>query len=113
MDLILRNARIAGGDGLTQADIGIEGGRIAAIEPALAAEGREIDVGGRLVSPGFVESHIHLDKSRILDRCRNDDGADRRAIEQVAGLKKDFTVEDVRARAAATLERCILQGTGA
>ena len=35
-----------------------------------AAEAETIDVDGRLVAPGFVETHIHLDKSCILDRCR-------------------------------------------
>ena len=55
MDLILRNARCVGAEHeLT--DIGIAGGRIAAIEPALAAEGEAIEIGGRLVSPGFVET---------------------------------------------------------
>ena len=58
MDLILKNARRVGAeDQLT--DIGIAGGRIAAIEPGLAAEGETIDVGGRLVSPGFVETRNH------------------------------------------------------
>ena len=52
MDLILRNARRIGAEHeLT--DIGIAGGKIAAIEPGLAAEGETIDLGGRLVSPGF------------------------------------------------------------
>jgi cytosine deaminase len=60
MDLILRNARCIGAEhALT--DIGIADGRIAAIEPGLAANGETIDLGGRLVSPGFVETHIHLD----------------------------------------------------
>ena len=56
MDLILRNALIAGAEREPPVDIGIEGGRIAAIEAGLAAEGREIDLGGRLVSPGFIET---------------------------------------------------------
>ena len=60
MELILKNARKIGAEHeLT--DIGIAGGRIAAVAPGLAAEGEIIDLGGRLVSPGFVETHIHLD----------------------------------------------------
>ena len=66
-DLILRNARIAGADAPLD-DIGIQDGRIAAIEPGLEADGDELDSGGGLVSPGLIETHIHLDKSRILDR---------------------------------------------
>jgi cytosine deaminase len=63
MDLIVRNAAIAGRDGTT-VDIGIAGERIVALEPALAAEGQQLDVGGRFVSSGLVETHIHLDKTR-------------------------------------------------
>jgi len=55
MDLILRNARQIGAEHeLT--DIGIAAGRIAVIAPDLAAEGETIDLGGRLVSPGFVDT---------------------------------------------------------
>ena len=111
MDLILRNARIAGQDSRSLLDIGIEGGRIAAIESGLPAEGQEIDVGGNLVGPGFVETHIHLDKSCILERCRSEEGHLQDAIGQVALAKRDFTPEDVHQRAEQTLQQCILQGT--
>ena len=73
MDLILKSARLVDADRSTT-DIGIENGKIVAIEPALAAQAETIDLGGRLVSSGFVETHIHLDKSRILDRCTSDRG---------------------------------------
>jgi cytosine deaminase len=69
LDLNLRNTRVVGSslDAPLQ-DIGIQDGKIVAIEPGLSAEGEEIDVEGRMVSPGLVETHVHLDKSRILDR---------------------------------------------
>ena len=111
MDLILRNACIAGGESEPPIDIGIEGGRIAALEIDLAAEGEEIDVGGRLVSPGFIETHIHLDKSCLLDRCKSEEGALEEAIRKVAEAKKAFQPEEVRERAVKTLEKSILQGT--
>jgi cytosine deaminase len=110
MDLILRNARSAGAeDHLT--DIGIDGGKIAAIAPGLAAEGETIDLGGRLVSTGFIETHIHLDKSCILDRCKSDRGDLEEAIAEAAKAKLAFTPEDVHARATRTLQKAILQGT--
>jgi cytosine deaminase len=110
MDLILRNARRIGAEHeLT--DIGIAGGHVAAIEPGLAAEGETIDLGGRLVSPGFVETHIHLDKSCILDRCRSERGDLEEAIAEAAKAKAAFTPEDVHSRAVRTLEKAILQGT--
>ena len=111
MDLILRNARLADRDDGSAVDIGIDKGRIAAIEPGLAADGREIDAGGRLVSPGFIETHIHLDKSCLLDRCKSDEGTLEEAIGEVARAKREFQPQDVRERAIRTLEKSILQGT--
>src|SRR6202045_2163460 len=110
MDLILRNARRIGAEHeLT--DIGIMAGKIAAIEPSLAAEGEIIDLGGRLVSPGFIETHIHLDKSCILERCKSERGDLEEAIAEAAKAKAAFTPEDVHSRAVRTLEKAILQGT--
>ena len=110
MDLILRNARVLGAEDRLS-DIGIAGGRIAAIAPGLAAEGETLDLGSRLVSPGMIETHIHLDKSNILGRCRAERGDLEEAIQEVAKAKKAFTAEDVYNRAKRTLERCILNGT--
>src|SRR5262245_27694559 len=110
MDLILRNARVVGNESATT-DIGIDKGRIATIEPKLAAEGETVDLGGRLVTPGFIETHIHLDKSCILGRCKADKGDLEEAIGEVDKQKKLFTAEDVYTRARITLEKAILNGT--
>lgn len=109
MDLILRNARLCHNPA-RPVDIGIVSGKIAAIEPNLAAEAETLDLGGCLVSPGFIETHIHLDKSCILDRCKAERGDLEEAIQEVAKAKKAFTPEDVYARAKKTLEKCILNG---
>ena len=111
MDLILRNALIAGRENDPPVDIGVEGGRIAAIQSGLAAEGETIDLGERLVSSGFIETHIHLDKSCLLDRCTSVEGTLEEAIREVAKAKQNFQAEDVRERAVKTLEKSILQGT--
>ena len=111
MDLILRNAQIAGREGTPPVDIGIEDGRIAAIETGLAAQGEEVDVAGRLVSPGFIETHIHLDKSCLLDRCKSVEGTLEEAISEVAKAKRNFEADEVRERAVRTMEKSILQGT--
>jgi cytosine deaminase len=110
MDLIVRNARIVDHPTAGLRDIGIERGRFAAIEPRLAVEGASYDAGGRLVCGGFVETHIHLDKSCIIDRCEPETGRQPSVVRRVAAVKKDFTVEDVRARARRTLEKCIAHG---
>ena len=113
MELILRNARIAGDPSRGAVDIGIADGRIAAIAPNLAAEGRELQLGGKLVAPGLIETHIHLDKSRIIERCTPEAGRDAQAMQRVAAVKRaaSFTPEDVFARGARTLEQCIAHGT--
>jgi len=110
MDLIIRNARLSTRPADELVDIGIENGRIAAILPALAADGREHDAVGGLVCAGLIETHIHLDKSRIIERCPPEETREISPVESVAPLKKAFTVEDVRLRAARTLEECILNG---
>ena len=111
MDLIIRNARLAGDSSGEPRDIGIAGGRIAAIERNLAADGAVYDAGGRLACPGLIETHIHLDKSRIIDRCAPQERATLSPVFGVTPVKKHMTVEDVHARAAQTLEQCILHGT--
>jgi cytosine/creatinine deaminase len=110
MDLIIRNARLSDRDG-EPLDIGIEDGRIAAIARNLVADARTYDAGGRLACPGLVETHIHLDKSRIIDRCAPQDRRTLSPVKGVTPLKAAMSVEDVRARAAHTLEDCIKHGT--
>jgi cytosine/creatinine deaminase len=111
MDLIVRNARLSSGPGDPLVDIGVEGGRIAAIEPCLAADVQVFEAEGCIVCPGLVETHIHLDKSCIIDRCAPETGRQANAVPRVAAVKPSFTVEDVYARAARTLEKCIKHGT--
>jgi cytosine/creatinine deaminase len=72
----------------------------------------EIDLAGRLISAPLVETHIHLDKSCILERCRAEEGTLAEAISEVTRAKRDFDDTDVYARAQRTLKRCVAQGTG-
>ena len=60
MDLVIRNASLP--DGRRQIDIAIDSGRIAAVGSALPVRAaREIDAGGDLVTPPFVDAHFHMD----------------------------------------------------
>ena len=111
LDLILGNARLANGASVASTvDIGIEDGKIAALASSLDAECERIDVEERLVSSGLIETHIHLDKSRILDRCSPSPDRGRDHMARVGAIKHTFTVEDVYDRARQTLEECILNG---
>jgi cytosine deaminase len=108
LDLTLRNARLADGGG--PVDIGVMGTRIAAIEPQLPPASDDHDLGGRLVTAGLIETHIHLDKACILDRCPA--GADLgAAIAGVSAAKAGFTEEDVAERASRVLRKAIGWGT--
>jgi cytosine deaminase len=111
MDTIVRNARVLQGAELVTRDIGIAEGRIVALASGLHADAPAIDAEGMLVVPGLIETHIHLDKTCILDRCRIEEGTVQEAVRETSAAKRNFTVEDVYARAKRTLERCIMQGT--
>jgi hypothetical protein len=74
LDLILRHARLAS-VGLEQpaVDIGVQHGRIVAIEPHLTAEGPAYDAGGKLVS--VLRAIFTLIRhSRIACRSAQPDG---------------------------------------
>ena len=111
MDLIIRNARLF--DRLSDGplDIGVERGRIIAIERGISSEADVYDAKGYLVCPGLIETHIHLDKSRIIDRCAPQERSQLSPVKGVTPLKKSMSVEDVRTRAERTLEECIKHGT--
>jgi cytosine/creatinine deaminase len=114
MDLIIRHARLSDRSLHQLTDLGIAGGRIVAISPRLPGNPAEVeiyDAEGRLACPGLIESHIHLDKSRIVDRCAPQERTRLSPVKGVAPLKKTMTVEDIRSRAQRTLEHCIKHGT--
>ena len=69
MDLIVRNVSLGDRPLAEPLDIGVADGKIVAIERGLAGAAETYDAGGRLACAGLVETHIHLDKSRIIDRC--------------------------------------------
>lgn len=106
---VIADARLAGRAG--PVDIGVANGRIAEIAPHIAADSPREDAGGCLAFGGFVESHIHLDKAWILDRCPICEGTLSEAIRLTADAKAAFTVEDVYARASRVMEMAIVHGT--
>ena len=110
MDLIIRDARLRHRDGL--ADIGIAGGRIEAIAPCLAGStAEEIDAGGRLTTPSFVEPHIHLDKALTAGRAReNATNLFEESVAIMREVKQAYTVEDVADRATRVLHGLVGHG---
>ncbi|MEV0846637.1 amidohydrolase family protein [Streptomyces sp. NPDC049954] len=109
-DLILRNARPERSS--RTVDIAVTDGLVSALGPALpqtAAE--EIECAGRVVLPGLIESHLHLDKALLDERRPNPDGSLDGAISVTGELKKGFTASDVRTRARTVVERAVTHGT--
>jgi cytosine deaminase len=88
-------------------DIGIRGGTIAAIAPQLDIPAHtELDLQQQLVSPPFVESHIHLDSTLTAGEPRwNQSGTLFEGIDIWRERKQSLTVEDVKQRAIATLKQ--------
>jgi cytosine deaminase len=110
VDLIVRNARLASAPEAAPVDIAVADGKIVAVQPELRVEAPSYDAEGRLTCGGLVETHIHLEKSRIVDRCAPETGRLPMAMERVSAVKHSFTVEDAYRRAAQTLEGCIKFG---
>lgn len=61
-DLVIRGGTIATAADVTRADIGIRNGRITAIGERLSGGEKTMDAGGRLVLPGGIDAHCHLDQ---------------------------------------------------
>jgi cytosine deaminase len=111
LDLVVRNARLSDAADGRLVDIGFEKGRIAAIEPRIEADAPAHDAEGCLCCGGLIETHIHLDKSRIVDRCAPEPSRSQPDhMRRVQAAKATFTVEDIYQRAKATLEGCIKHG---
>lgn len=62
-DLVIRGGTVVDGSGgpMVEADVAVQGGRIAAVGRVPEAGTEEIDARGRLVMPGFVDVHTHYD----------------------------------------------------
>ena len=110
-DLLLQGCRLLDG---TVTDLGCRAGRIPAIgnlsgRPAQ----RLLRCEGRAVTPGLVESHIHLDKALLSERAPSTEGTLAEAIRVTGAVKRAFTVEDIRARARTVLDLAVRHGTTA
>src|SRR5438046_1970954 len=68
-DLLIRNGRVVDGSGLPwfAADVGITGGRVAAVGRLGTAARHTIDAAGKVVCPGFVDAHVHGDLALLAD----------------------------------------------
>lgn len=112
-DLLLRQCRLLQTDRtIAEVDIAIKGGVIVEIAPKITGNAKlELAVQGQLVSPPFVESHIHLDSALTVGEPRwNQSGTLFEGIEIWRERKQNITLEDVKKRAIATLKQQAAQG---
>ncbi|GFK21413.1 amidohydrolase family protein [Tetragenococcus halophilus] len=112
MDLLIKNARIE--DDRPLQDVAIDDGKITQVAEDIQDKAdKEIEADGRVLVPGFVESHVHLDKALISDRRPNKSGTLQEAITVTAELKPTFTKEDVYDRARRVLDMIVAHGVTA
>ncbi|ODT71424.1 MAG: cytosine deaminase [Pelagibacterium sp. SCN 63-23] len=109
-DLKITNANLP--DGRAGIDIGVQNGRIAAIEANLAGEAGEIiDAAGQLVSPPFVDTHFHMDATLSLGQPRyNESGLLLEGIQIWGELKPLLTHDAVIQRALDYCDLAVSQG---
>ena len=106
--VLIRDVRVEGG--IT--DVAVADGRIVAVASGIGGRAeREIEAEGRLLSPPFVESHIHLDSTLTAGDPRpNRSGTLFEGIEIWSERRQSLTREDVLDRARELLRWQAAQG---
>ncbi len=106
---VLRNANL---DHNELVDVVLDGGRITAIGANLPQRGlEEWDLAGRVVLPGLVDPHVHLDKTYAP--FNNESGTLEEAIKVWREHKGRFSHADYKARALKAVRQAVAHGTTA
>jgi cytosine/creatinine deaminase len=112
MDLIVRNSFIAKMH--KRVDIGVMRGKIVRVSSKIKESGRkEIDAEGGLTFAGFVDPHVHMDKSLLLGRIGKEQDFSTlvKKIATMRELKRSFTAEDVKHRMIQAARMAASRGT--
>jgi cytosine deaminase len=110
MDLKIVNASLPDRTGTW--DIAIDNGQITDIRSSIPNSAKTVlEAQGRLVIPGLVDAHIHLDKVFLLERCQRSTGTFDEAIRETLNAKQRFTIADIQDRARRAIEHAIAFGT--
>ncbi len=112
-DLLIKNATLP--DGRTGIDIACNKGLITGLEPGITTEaGQEIDAGGLLVAPPFVDPHFHMDATLSRGTPRmNVSGTLLEGIALWGELKEIQTIDMIIERALAYCDLAVAKGIGA
>lgn len=102
-------------------DIGIKDGKIAELKENLEDSDavRVINAEGCVISPGFVDAHMHIDNAFTSDEDDTTDllsariRLDNRIRDEYMGWDRQEVVDDIVDRASQVVEMCIANGTTA
>lgn len=110
-DLIIRHAQLHRRSGLV--DIAVQDGQFARVASDISdGANREIKAGGRLVSPPFIDAHVHLDAVLTVGQPRyNATGTLLEGIQIWSERKPSLTREDVKQRVLEEIRWEVAQGT--
>ena len=72
LDLVIRGGTVATAEKTFRADVGIQGEKVAAIGPDLKGK-RTLEAGGKLVLPGGIDSHCHIEQLSSMGVMTADD----------------------------------------
>jgi cytosine/creatinine deaminase len=109
LDLLVKGARLRGSP--TLVNIGVTKGRITFIDERETGSAETvIDAKGNLALPSFVDPHFHLDKAFLGGWAAPASGGYSGADSIIAEQKKNFTVDNVRRRAARAVELAVVNG---
>lgn len=116
IDLLLCNATLQ--DGSVGVDVAVDAGTIIDRGPNLAYAARQaVDLQGRLLIPGFVESHVHLDIA-LMNSWQTPGRAKsfrspRELNAEVEQRRRAFTRQDIEQRAGQAVELASRHGVTA
>jgi len=109
VDCSIENATLVGRPGLWA--IAIAKGLITQVQPTAPIAARTtVDAQGKLLIPGLVDAHIHLDKAFLLTQAPAQTGDFAEALATTLRLKEQYTLADIQQRARAVLEQAIAFG---
>lgn len=112
MDLKITNVTLPDRKGHWQ--VAIANGYIQEIAEEICTKTAEtLDAQGKLLIPGLVDPHIHLDKALLLARYPSVSGTFAEAMQKTLQAKQEYTLEDIQSRARKVIEKAIAFGTTA
>ncbi len=111
MELIIKNAKLR--DRTELVDIGIDKGKIVAIDKNIDAQAREIiDAGAQMVIPPFIDPHVHLDAVLSVGQPRyNSSGTLLEGIQIWGERKLNLTKEEMKNNAIEAIYWMVANGT--